>query len=108
MEARKEAGDVDLAAFDLECGVGISISPEEIKSFVAKFIEENKEDLETRRYTAVGSLLGKLKGSKDLKWASIVLVKQDFDAAILEALGPRDERDDGKKKVSDSCYLHFS
>jgi glutaminyl-tRNA synthetase len=98
MQGKNET-DVDLAVFNLECGVGVTVTSDDIKLIIAGFIKENKKDLEDRRYSAVGALLGKLKGAKDLKWANIVAVKQEYDSAILATLGPRDERDDGKKKV---------
>jgi len=44
-------------------------------------------------------LFGLIKGTEQLKWASSLSIKQEFDKQLLALLGPKDERDDPKNKV---------
>lgn len=56
-----------------------------------------KEQIEEKRYSLLGPLLGSIKAS--LKWANAQAVKEELDVQLLALLGPKDERDDPKAKV---------
>ncbi|KAG5457956.1 MAG: tRNA synthetases class I, catalytic domain-containing protein, partial [Olpidium bornovanus] len=102
---------VDVAEFDKECGVGaahqnvylfhglgVSVSPAEIALQVSRVIEENSAQLVSERYQFVNKVFGVLRQLPDLRWANGQAVKEEFDAAILALLGPKDDRDAPKKK----------
>ncbi|KAI8873556.1 glutaminyl-tRNA synthetase [Ramicandelaber brevisporus] len=93
-EKRNPASEV--AAFESECGVGVSVSDEKIAELIAAIINKSKAKLEKDRYRAVGPLLGEFKRDPVLKWAPGAAVKTESDRQILALLGPKDERDDPK------------
>ncbi|KAI9104741.1 tRNA synthetases class I, catalytic domain-containing protein [Phlyctochytrium arcticum] len=94
--SEKTDPSIDEAKFDQECGVGIEVSPEEINETVAKLFQRRSKDLEEKRYTMLGPLLGELRTT--LKWANPQLVKEKLDRRLLATLGPKDERDNPKTK----------
>jgi len=90
--------DLDVSAFERDCGIGITISPEQIRSTVASLIEEQRAKIVEDRYrTNVGLLLR--TANERLKWADGSVVKQEVDSQILALLGPKTEADmnEGKK-----------
>lgn len=88
---------LDVKKFNEFCGVGVVVTPEQIKSTVAGHISKNKAELVEKRYKFnIGFLLGEIK--KDLKWADGKLVKDEYDAQILALLGPKTESDNAKEK----------
>lgn len=95
----QEAKDSATAeGLDAASGVGIEISEEQVASEVAKYIAENKADIEEKRYKCVPSILVTVKKLPSLKWANPASFKPIIDKQILELLGPKDERDLVKKK----------
>lgn len=95
----KEAKDsATNEGLDAASGVGVEISNEEVSREVAKYIEENKADIEEKRYKAVPSILVSVKKLPALKWANPGSFKPIIDEQILKLLGPKDDRDLVKKK----------
>ena len=114
------AGEVDEAAFDKECGVGmcvpdvigwlcgsifltgwvpgIEFTPESLKATVASYIETNKAGIEEQRYKSLSPALANMKATTNLKWAPAGDLKKELDAQLLALLGPKDERDAPPKK----------
>ncbi|RKO85823.1 tRNA synthetases class I, catalytic domain-containing protein, partial [Blyttiomyces helicus] len=89
-------GTIDDAVFDNSCGVGVVVTAEEIEASVRKLLKSRAAELEEKRYTALGALLGALR--TDLRWANSLAVKEELDKQILALLGPKDERDNPKAK----------
>jgi glutaminyl-tRNA synthetase len=85
--------------FDAACGVGISVTDEEIKQLVATMLKEKDAELKERRYQMVAALLKATKEHARLKWAPGQIVAKAVEEGMLAVLGPKDERDDPKKKV---------
>lgn len=83
---------------DKAAGVGITVTDEQVKEHIAKFIEANKERILEQRYKAVPELMSSVKNIPELKWANPASFKPAIDAQVLELLGPKDERDLVKKK----------
>lgn len=85
---------------DLEenSGVGIELTEDQVKNEIIKYIQDNKADIEAKRYSCVPSLLGQVKKVPELKWAAPNLFKPIIDGEILKLLGPKDERDVVKKE----------
>lgn len=102
---------LDTKSFNAHCGVGVVITPEDIKSTVGKVLNKYKAEILEKRYKfGVGSLLAELR--TDLKWADGKSLKTEFDNQLLALLGPKTEsdknpakepkekkKDDTKKKV---------
>jgi len=84
--------EVDLAAFESHCGVGIVVTPEMIESEVEKAIGKVKDDLKAKRYRYnTGMLMAEVR--KALKWADGKAVKSEIDVQVLDILGPKTEAD---------------
>lgn len=94
----KGAKSFDAAAFEAACGVGVTVTPEEIPTLIQGVLQDNKAMLDSKRYRCQGILMGKLRNTK-LKWANGKDVKAAFDKAILEYLGPRTDADRAKPKA---------
>ncbi|TPX54510.1 hypothetical protein PhCBS80983_g05888 [Powellomyces hirtus] len=93
----EKAGDtINNVAFDVDCGVGVVVTLEDIRDTVAALIASKKKDLDEKRYQVTGQLLGALRAS--LRWANALAVKEELDRQILAVLGPKDERDNPKAK----------
>ncbi|RNA15970.1 glutamine--tRNA ligase [Brachionus plicatilis] len=89
--------DLDIKSFNEYCGVGVVVTPEQIKQTVQDVINEKKCEILEKRYKfPVGSLLGELR--KRIKWADGKLVKTELDAQLLTLLGPKVEQDNVKEK----------
>ncbi|AOA63182.1 Glutamine--tRNA ligase [Komagataella phaffii CBS 7435] len=83
---------------NVRSGVGIVITREQVDEEVAKYINDHKQEIETKRYSCVPALLGNIKALPQLKWASPALFKPIIDEQVLKLLGPKDERDVVKKE----------
>jgi glutaminyl-tRNA synthetase len=113
------SGEIDDAAFDKDCGVGmiccrcgcwgsiadqsartgVEFTPETLKAAVADYIEKNKPTIEEQRYKSLSASLVDMKATSDLKWANAGDLKKEIDAQYLALLGPKDERDAPPKKA---------
>lgn len=92
-------GDVDKAQFEEFCGVGVVVTPAELKKNVSEVISAHKEELIQNRYSfPIGQLISEVKNKPKMKWADGKLVKQSVDAEIETLLGPKTEEDSKKKK----------
>lgn len=90
----------DLAAFEDAAGVGQEVSDEQAAALIRDYFDQNKAEIVAGRYSLVPSLFTKVKNLQTLKWASPKLFKPTIDALMIEYVGPRDERDVGKKDKS--------
>lgn len=89
---------IDKGKFNEATGVGIEISTEEAKKEISKYLDSIKSDLETKRYSILSKVLVELKNQPTLKWAPPQIFKPILDEEFLARLGPKDERDNAKKK----------
>eukprot|EP00050_Salpingoeca_kvevrii_P014165 m.33162 g.33162 ORF g.33162 m.33162 type:complete len:831 (+) comp5596_c0_seq2:33-2525(+) len=88
-------GSMNLDGFDDAAGVGVVVTPDQIKKAVAEVIAKHKDALVTDRYRFnVGPLLGDIRNT--LKWADSKAVKDEMDAQVKALLGPRTEEDNKK------------
>lgn len=95
----KEKGDAAAKdEFDVASGVGIVVTENEVRSSILNYIQENKEEIETKRYQALPAILGNVRKLPELKWASPSSFKPIIDGELLKLLGPKDERDVIKKE----------
>ncbi|ODQ82516.1 hypothetical protein BABINDRAFT_159089, partial [Babjeviella inositovora NRRL Y-12698] len=94
----KAAPEPSVSEMEAESGVGIEVTPEQVKTEIAAYIAANKADITEKRYKCVPALLGNVKSIPALKWASPSLFKTIIDEQVLALLGPKDERDLVKEK----------
>jgi len=87
----------DLDSFNKSCGVGVMVSPAEIKSAIATVLKSKEKELKSKRYTLLGQLLSAVRAGH-MRWANAASVKEELDAQMLAILGEKDDRDDMKKK----------
>lgn len=82
--------------FESTCGVGVSVTPEQIEDSVESVIKKHKEQLLTERYRFnMGLLMGEARAA--LKWADGKMIKNEVDMQVLHLLGPKTEADLEKK-----------
>jgi glutaminyl-tRNA synthetase len=87
----------DKADFEQSCGVGITVSNEDIENAVQKVIAENKDQIVKQRYRFnIGMLLGKSRTM--IPFADGQKLKKALDLEILNLLGPKTEEDMAKPK----------
>lgn len=84
--------NIDLAEFEKSCGVGIVVTPEQIKQTVESLLSQNMNELIEKRYKFnVGNLMQEIR--KQLLWADGKVIKSEVDNQILGLLGPKTEAD---------------
>jgi len=99
LEAEGKLGEYSEEVFERECGVGVEFTKEEIASIVKQYMFLNKERIVEERYKVAQEALSVLKNTTGLKWAPPLEVKREVDAQFEALIGPKDERDNEKKKV---------
>jgi len=99
LEAQGKLGEYSEEVFERECGVGAEFTKEGIEAIVKQYVDSNKERIVEERYKIAQETLSVLKNTTDLKWAPPLEVKQEVDAQFVTLIGPKDERDNEKKKV---------
>ena len=115
-------GNVDMKAFEMSCGVGIVVSPEQIEQEVERVIKKNHAELVEKRSVAgtriififthneflhflhliryrfnVGPLMSEVRNN--LKWADGKVIKSEIEIQVLSLLGPKTEEDLAPPKV---------
>ncbi|KAG0723873.1 putative glutamine--tRNA ligase [Chionoecetes opilio] len=84
--------EVNRAAFEKQCGVGVVVSQDEVEAAVARVMKKHKDVIEKQRYQYnTGPLMGQLRAV--LPWAESRKVKEEIDLKILTLLGPKKEED---------------
>ena len=79
---------------EAECGIGLTVSEEEIKKKVSELFEEKAEELKEKRYTMVSVLHAELRDR--LKWADKSSVSKELNDKLLAVLGPKGENEPQK------------
>jgi glutaminyl-tRNA synthetase len=80
--------------FDVFCGIGVTVTKEDMDATIDRIIEENKERLSNERWSSAGRILGQVTG--ELKWGDGKYINTSFNAKLLALLGPKDDRDTQK------------
>lgn len=74
-----------MKAFNDFCGVGVVVTPEQVKAAVAEVINKNKDELVKSRYKfSFGNLMSELRTK--IKWADGKLVKTELDSQVIHDL----------------------
>ncbi|KAM8930803.1 glutamine--tRNA ligase [Pelodytes ibericus] len=82
--------------FEKQCGVGVTVTPEQIEEAVEAVIQKYKSQLLEERYRFnTGLIMGEARSS--LKWADGKIIKNEVDMQVLHLLGPKTEADLEKK-----------
>ncbi|KAI0265828.1 glutamine-tRNA ligase [Gloeopeniophorella convolvens] len=77
---------VDDAAFDRECGVGFSISPEGIARTVTEYVQSAA----VSGWNNMGAAIAALRTSPELRWANPLEVKNAVEAALTARFGAKE------------------
>ncbi|KIK67946.1 hypothetical protein GYMLUDRAFT_36751 [Collybiopsis luxurians FD-317 M1] len=75
----------DDADFDRECGVGFSISPEQLLEHVTNYIQSNA----VAGWANLGTTISGVKAIPSLRWASPLEVKTAVEKTFLDTFGPK-------------------
>ncbi|XP_074951973.1 glutamine--tRNA ligase isoform X2 [Phalacrocorax aristotelis] len=87
---------LDTADFEQACGVGVSVTPEQIEEAVEAVISKHRAELLAERYHFnMGLLMGEVRSR--LQWADGKTIKNEVDLQVLHLLGPKTEADLEKK-----------
>lgn len=92
------ASVIDDASFDEACGVGISVSKDQVRAVVDAYLVRHKETVEQERYKLLPKIMQDVRSDPALRWANMADLKPAVDAAVLSMIGPKDERDQVVKK----------
>lgn len=77
---------VDTKAFDEHCGVGFSITPEELYTKALEYIKTNA----VSGWANLGAVIGNLKTSPELRWANPLELKNTVERAFSESFGAKE------------------
>ncbi|KAH8921097.1 glutaminyl-tRNA synthetase [Atractiella rhizophila] len=80
---------VDQSAFEKECGVGVVISKEQIRSKVDEYFSSNAVALESGKWSSLGAAL-KFVRTGEIKWADSLVVKTVVEEKFTEVFGPKE------------------
>ncbi|XP_068627673.1 probable glutamine--tRNA ligase [Battus philenor] len=83
---------VDIAKFELACGIDILITPEQIEQAVEKHMAKYKQELLEKRYRFNSGIIMQAVRT-ELQWADGKAIKSEVDIQILDLLGPKTEAD---------------
>ncbi|KAL4708789.1 hypothetical protein ACJJTC_011753 [Scirpophaga incertulas] len=84
--------NVNIAAFEKACGVGIVVTPEQVEQAVEIHMSKHKSELLEKRYRFnSGIIMQNVRA--DLPWADGKAIKNEVDIQILDLLGPKTEAD---------------
>lgn len=83
---------VDKMKFETECGVGVTISPDQVEAAVEEVVQKYKDELIEKRYRFNTGLIMSEARNK-LKFADGKIIKNEVDMQILDLLGPKTEAD---------------
>ncbi|KAF9057963.1 tRNA synthetases class I, catalytic domain-containing protein [Panaeolus papilionaceus] len=72
--------------FNAECGVGFSITPEQLTATVKSYVENNN----VTGWANLGPVISGTKSTPELRWASPLEVKNTVEAVFLEKFGPKE------------------
>ncbi|KFM68600.1 putative glutamine--tRNA ligase, partial [Stegodyphus mimosarum] len=87
--------NVNIKEFEKNCGVGVTVSPEEIEKVVEKVIASHKAELVEKRYSFNTGLL-MAEARKELPFADGKYIKNEVELQILDILGPKTAEDNIK------------
>ena len=73
--------NVELEKFESFCGVGVTVSPEQIEKVVEKYLSDVKTELINRRYRLnFGDVMQKVRS--ELMWADGKAIKNEIDVQV--------------------------
>ncbi|TFK71794.1 glutamine-tRNA ligase [Pluteus cervinus] len=85
---------IDDPEFDKSCGVGFSITPEELRKNISEYISKNS----VSGWGSLGPTINALKGTPELRWANPLEVKNAVETVFLETFGAKEAaKPKGKK-----------
>ncbi|KAL1691717.1 tRNA synthetases class I, catalytic domain-containing protein, partial [Schizophyllum commune] len=77
---------IDIQDFDKECGVGFSITPEELYKQIAEIAEPSA----SKGWAGLGAVISAAKAVPSLRWANALEVKATVEKLFLEKFGPKE------------------
>ncbi|GAB0100456.1 Glutaminyl-tRNA synthetase, class Ib, non-specific RNA-binding domain 2 [Sergentomyia squamirostris] len=87
-----KSNTVNMGDFEKACGVGITVTPEEIDKAVEDVMKRNRETILEQRYRFnIGKIMQEVRTA--LPWADGKAVKNEVEVQIFDLLGPKTEAD---------------
>ncbi|PPQ65934.1 hypothetical protein CVT26_010696 [Gymnopilus dilepis] len=77
---------IEEADFNRACGVGFTISPEELYTQVESYVSTNN----ISGWASLGPVISALKNSPELRWANPLEVKTAVEKVFLDKFGPKE------------------
>ncbi|KAF9779998.1 glutaminyl-tRNA synthetase [Thelephora terrestris] len=78
---------VDDSAFDEECGVGFSITPEDLYARATSYVTANA----VSGWQSLSAVIGGLKTTPDLRWANPLDLKNAVEKAFVDTFGRKED-----------------
>ncbi|MBW0480227.1 hypothetical protein O181_019942 [Austropuccinia psidii MF-1] len=83
-------GPVDEELFKKNCGVGISMTKDEVKTIVKNFVQTSRIAQESK-WSSLGKTTGELKKLESLRWCNPIDLKTSVDETFLELFGSKSQ-----------------
>ncbi|XP_034825292.1 probable glutamine--tRNA ligase [Maniola hyperantus] len=84
--------NLNISEFEQYCGVGVSVSPEQVEKAVEKQMAKYKQELIEKRYRFNSGIIMQAVRA-ELKWADGKAIQNEVAVQILDLLGPKTEAD---------------
>ncbi|KAJ8507653.1 hypothetical protein ONZ45_g9988 [Pleurotus djamor] len=76
---------IDDSEFEKECGVGFSITPEELLKEVSEYVASNS----VPGWASLGNVISSIRGSPHLRWANPLDIKNTVEQVFVQNFGPK-------------------
>ncbi|CDK25251.1 unnamed protein product [Kuraishia capsulata CBS 1993] len=93
---------------EVESGVGVSLTPEFVEAEIVKFMQDNKEELNTKGAKKLPWLMSSVKQVPELKWAQPSLFKPLIDKHLGDFLETSKANAEGGKPVASAKRSMFN
>eukprot|EP01128_Nolandella_sp_AFSM9_P012992 TRINITY_DN985_c0_g1_i1.p1 TRINITY_DN985_c0_g1~~TRINITY_DN985_c0_g1_i1.p1 ORF type:complete len:807 (-),score=275.46 TRINITY_DN985_c0_g1_i1:96-2495(-) len=82
-------GDLDVAAFEKKCGVGIVTDDESVKKAITELVESHDAMLKEKNWDGFRDLMSAVKSDPILQWAAGKFVNTCLEEALIAKIGAR-------------------
>ncbi|KAF8897714.1 glutamine-tRNA ligase [Infundibulicybe gibba] len=89
---------IDDKDFEKACGIGFSITPEEVYQHITSYITTNA----ITGWANLGPVISAVKGTAELRWVNPLEVKNAVDKIFLDKFGPKETAKPKAKDIKDS------
>eukprot|EP01125_Pyxidicula_operculata_P022690 TRINITY_DN9504_c0_g1_i1.p1 TRINITY_DN9504_c0_g1~~TRINITY_DN9504_c0_g1_i1.p1 ORF type:complete len:731 (-),score=243.52 TRINITY_DN9504_c0_g1_i1:24-2216(-) len=93
--------DLDLAAFEKQTGIGITVTREDVEKGISRVLDANLAELKEKGWNSQAKLFGEVKKDESLKWADGKLLNDVMEAEMAKRIGERPQKKAAKADKAD-------